>query len=199
LSQALEKIGWPYEMDPGGGAFYGPKIDIFVKDAISRVWQLSTIQVDFNLPERFNMEYVDENSMKVRPRVIHRAIVGSLERFLGVLIEHTKGAFPTWLAPEQVRVLPVSEKTNEYALKISTTLKKAGFRVNADLRNEKVGYKIRDGKLMKIPYLLIVGPKEAETETVSVNERGVGDTGAMPIEDFLAKLEPEGRIPASDN
>jgi len=199
LSQALEKIGWEYEMDPGGGAFYGPKIDIFVKDAIGRVWQLSTIQVDFNLPERFELEYIDQNSERVRPRVVHRAIVGSLERFLGVLIEHTKGAFPLWLAPEQVRILPVSEKTNEYAAEIAAKIVKAGFRASPDLRNEKVGYKIREGKLMKIPYLLVVGPKEVESGTVSVNERGVGDTGAVTLDEFLAALEKSGRIPASDD
>ncbi len=197
LEQALKKIGWDFEYDPGGGAFYGPKIDIFVRDAIGRTWQLSTIQVDFNLPERFKLEYINESSERVAPIVIHRAIVGSLERFLGSYIEHTAGNFPLWLAPEQARVLPVSEKTNEYGLEVAAKLKRAGFRVEADVRNEKVGFKIRDGKLMKVPYLLIVGPKESENGTVSVNERGVGDSGAVSLEDFMARLENEGRIPAS--
>jgi len=197
LSTALEKIGWDYELDHGGGAFYGPKIDIFVKDAIGRTWQLSTIQVDFNLPERFDLHYIDENGDRVRPRMVHRAILGSLERFFGTYIEHTAGAFPVWLAPEQARVLPISEKTNDYASEISRKFKSAGLRVEPDLRNEKIGFKIRDGKLMKIPYLLVVGPKESETGTVSANERGVGDTGSIPLDDFMARLTEEGRIPAS--
>lgn len=197
LEKALEKVGWDYTIDPGGGAFYGPKVDIWVKDAIGRDWQLSTVQVDFNLPERFDLEYVDENSNRVRPRAVHRAIVGSLERFFGVYIEHTAGAFPVWMAAEQARVLPISEKTNEYADKVAAALKKAGHRVKADLRNEKVGFKIRDGRLMRVPYLLVVGPKEAEAGTVSVNERGIGDTGAVPLDQFIARLDEEGRIPSS--
>jgi len=199
LENALRAIGWEFRYDPGGGAFYGPKVDIWVKDAIGRDWQLSTIQVDFNLPERFELEYVDENGGRQRPRVVHRAIIGSLERFLGVYIEHTAGAFPVWLAPEQARVLPISEKTNEYAEKVAATLKRESFRVRSDLRNEKVGFKIREGRLRKIPYLLVVGPKEVEDGTVSVNERIEGDTGAVPLEEFLKRLEREGRIPSSDN
>lgn len=197
LVKALGKIGWDYEIDPGGGAFYGPKIDIFVTDAIGRTWQLSTIQVDFNLPERFELEFVDEDGKKKRPRVVHRAIIGSIERFLGAYIEHTAGAFPVWISPEQARVLPVSEKTNDYAVEVSKTLRKLGFRVKPDLRNEKVGYKIRDGRMMKVPYLLVVGPKESETGTVSVNEREIGDTGQVPLSEFAERLEREGRIPAS--
>ncbi len=197
LAQALEKIGWEYEMDPGGGAFYGPKIDIFVRDAIGRTWQLSTVQVDFNLPERFKLEYVDKNSERQHPIVVHRAIIGSIERFLGSYIEHTAGVFPIWLSPEQARVLPISEKTNEYAESVAKQFHQAGFRVKPDLRNEKIGFKIRDGRLKKIPYLLVVGPKESESGTVSVNERGVGDTGAVTIEEFLVRLEKEGRIPTS--
>ncbi len=197
LERALEKIGWEFEYDRGGGAFYGPKVDIFVKDVIGRVWQHSTVQVDFNLPERFDLEYVDEHGERVRPCVVHRAILGSLERFFGVYIEHTAGAFPVWLAPEQAKVLPISEKTNDYAIKVAKQLHDAGFRVEADLRNEKIGYKIRDGRLLKVPYLLVVGPKEVESGMVAVNERGVGDTGAVPLEEFLARLEREGRIPTS--
>jgi len=197
LEHALAEMGWAFEIDPGGGVFYGPKVDIFVKDAIGRTWQLSTVQVDFNLPERFDLEYVDESGERKRPRMVHRAIIGSLERFLGVYIEHTAGAFPVWLAPEQARVLPISEKTDEYARQVAGTLHDAGFRVETDLRNEKIGYKIRDGRMMRVPYLLVVGPKEAESGTVSVNERGVGDTGAVPLEDFQARLEQEGRIPSS--
>ncbi len=199
LEQALGKLGWEYEYDPGGGAFYGPKVDIFVKDAIGRIWQLSTIQVDFNLPERFELEYIDENSKRKRPHMVHRAIIGSIERFFGVLIEHTAGAFPIWLAPEQAMVLPVSDKTNEYAVEVAQKLSSAGFRVKADLRNEKVGYKIREGRMLKVPYLLVVGPKESESGTVSVNERGVGDTGAVPLQEFMDRLEVEGRIPASSD
>lgn len=197
LDQALTRIGWDFELDPGGGAFYGPKVDIFVKDAIGRLWQLSTIQVDFNLPERFDMEYIDENSDKVRPRVVHRAIIGSLERFMGVLIEHTAGAFPVWLSPEQAVVLPISEKTNDYAEQVTAKLVYAGFRAKADLRNEKIGYKIREGRMLRVPYLLVVGPKEAESGMVSVNERGKGDTGQVSLEEFMERLEREGRIPAS--
>ena len=197
LEQALKKTGWEFTYDPGGGAFYGPKVDIFMRDAIGRIWQLSTIQVDFNLPERFNLEFVDESGERRKPRVVHRAIIGSLERFLGVLIEHTAGNFPVWLAPEQARVLPVSEKTHEYARQVAHTLHSAGFRVTPDLRNEKVGYKIRDGRIMKVPYLLVVGPDEAEAGTVSVNERGTGDTGAVKLEEFQRRLEGEGRIPTS--
>lgn len=197
LEKALRKIEWDFEWDHGGGAFYGPKIDIFVKDAIGRVWQLSTIQVDFNLPERFELEYIDENGERKQPRVVHRAIIGSIERFLGVYIEHTAGNFPVWLAPEQARVLPISEKTNEYAVEVAKKLNDRGFRVKGDLRNEKIGYKIRDGRMMKIPYLLVVGPKESDTGMVSVNERGVGDTGQVTLEEFSERLEREGRIPAS--
>jgi threonyl-tRNA synthetase len=197
LKQALDKIGWSFEYDPGGGAFYGPKIDIFVRDAIGRTWQHSTIQVDFNLPERFKLEYINEKGERTRPRLVHRAILGSLERFLGVYIEHTVGAFPVWMAPEQARVLPVSEKTNEYAVKVTKILHDEGFRVEADLRNEKIGFKIREGRLMKTPYLLVVGPDEAANGTVSVNERGIGDSGAVPLEEFKERLEREGRIPTS--
>ncbi|HDS30655.1 MAG TPA: threonine--tRNA ligase, partial [Firmicutes bacterium] len=197
LERSLDKIGWKFEYDHGGGAFYGPKIDLFVKDAIGRTWQHSTIQCDFNLPERFNLEYIDENGNRSQPKVIHRAILGSIERFLGTYIEHTAGAFPVWLSPEQARVLPISEKTDEYAIKVADELKRAGFRVTADLRNEKIGFKIRDGRNMRVPYLLVVGPKEAETETVSVNEREIGDTGAVSLEEFKSRLEHEGRIPSS--
>jgi threonyl-tRNA synthetase len=197
LAESLKKIGWDYVIDPGGGAFYGPKIDIFVKDAIGRTWQLSTIQVDFNLPERFQLEFIDENGDKVRPRVVHRAIIGSIERFLGAYIEHTAGAFPVWMSPEQARVLPISEKTNDYAAEVAKSLRDLGFRVKPDLRNEKIGYKIRDGRLMKVPYLLVVGPQELDSGTVSVNEREIGDTGQVTIGEFAERLEREGRIPAS--
>jgi threonyl-tRNA synthetase len=197
LEKALEKIGWDYTYDRGGGAFYGPKIDIFVKDAIGRTWQHSTIQVDFNLPERFELEYIDEKGNRCQTKMIHRAILGSIERFLGTYIEHTAGAFPVWLSPEQARVLPISEKTNDYAVEVASELKQAGFRVSADLRNEKVGFKIREGRNMRVPYLLVVGPKEVESGTVSVNEREVGDTGAVSVEQFKERLNIEGRIPSS--
>lgn len=197
LEQALKTINWNFEYDIGGGAFYGPKIDIFVKDAIGRTWQHSTIQVDFNLPERFDLEYVDESGQRKRPRVVHRAILGSLERFLGVFIEHTAGAFPVWMAPEQARVLPISEKTHDYAKRVAKTLTDAGFRVDVDLRNEKIGFKIREGRLLKIPYLLVVGPEEEKSGTVAVNERSKGDTGRVSLQTFTERLEQEGRIPTS--
>jgi threonyl-tRNA synthetase len=198
LKNALDATGWDFEYDEGGGAFYGPKIDIFVKDAIGRTWQHSTIQCDFNLPERFELEYVDEHSGRQRPHMVHRAILGSLERFLGVYIEHIAGNFPMWLSPEQMRVLPVSDKTNDYADVVTAKLKAAGFRASTDHRNEKVGFKIRDGKLQKVPYLLIVGPKEAEDGTVSVNERSVGETGSVSLDEFITKTIPETKLPSSE-
>src|SRR5690606_6101238 len=171
LMRALEKAGRPYEINPGDGAFYGPKLDIYVTDALERVWQCATVQLDYQLPERFDLTYVDADGSHKRPVMIHRAIFGSLERFIGILVEHFAGAFPTWLAPVQARVIPVGINYFEYAYGVAEKLKRMGIRVEVDSRNEKVGYKIRDAQLQKIPYMLVVGEKEAASGTVAVRHR----------------------------
>ncbi len=188
LHQALVDHGEPFTVNEGDGAFYGPKIDFPVKDALGREWQLSTLQLDFNLPERFDLKYSAADGTTQRPVVIHRAILGSLERFLGVYIEHTGGNFPAWLAPVQVRVLSMNEEVAEYARQVGQTLKEAGFRVEVDQKSEKLGAKIRAATLLKIPYLLIVGAREAEAGSVAVRVRGQGDRGACPLDDFVAEL-----------
>lgn len=194
LESALKAEGIEYEVDAGGGAFYGPKIDLKIKDALGREWQLSTVQFDFNLPERFDLTYVGSDGKEQRPYMVHRALLGSLERFFGILIEHYAGAFPLWLAPEQVRVLPVTDNQNTYADKVYAMLKEAGFRPGVDSRSERVGAKIRLAQTEKIPYMLIVGPKEVEEGTVSVRARIGGDQGAMRIEDLLSRLNGENQI-----
>jgi threonyl-tRNA synthetase len=176
---------------PGEAAFYGPKLDFMVKDAIGRRWQLGTIQVDYNLPERFELEYVGSDNQRHRPVMIHRAPFGSLERFVAVLIEHSAGKFPLWLVPDQAVVLPISEKFNDYAEKVVNELKKNDIRVVIDDRNEKMGRKIRDNELKKIPYLLIVGEKEQEKDEISVRKQGEGDAGSMKITNFAALLKEE--------
>ena len=191
LEQALKQAGIPYEVDPGGGAFYGPKIDMRVKDAIGREWQMSTIQFDFNLPERFDMTYTGADGKDHRPYMVHRALFGSIERFFGILTEHYAGAFPLWLAPEQVRVLPLTDKQGEYARSVADALRSAGLRVTTDERPEKLGARIRDAQLMKTPYMAIVGPKEAEARTVSVRSRTEGDRGAMDVSMFIEQLNVE--------
>lgn len=191
LENALHKEGLEYEVDEGGGAFYGPKIDIKVKDALNREWQMSTIQFDFNLPERFGMEYIGEDGKEHRPFMVHRALLGSLERFFGVIIEHFGGSFPTWLAPIQVAVVPVSEKYIEYAEKVFTELQEKNLFVELDKRNEKIGYKIRDWETQKVPYMLIVGEKEENSRTVSVRQHGKGDQGAVSLNDFIDKISDE--------
>lgn len=188
LKDALVKEGLEYEMDEGGGAFYGPKIDIKIKDALNREWQMSTIQFDFNLPERFDMTYIGEDGKEHRPFMVHRALLGSIERFIGVLIEHHGGAFPAWLAPVQAAVVPVSQNYFEYAEKVKAQLEKAGFRVELDRRNEKIGYKIRDWETNKVPFMLIVGEKEESAGTVSVRQHKVGDTGAKMVDEFISEL-----------
>ena len=175
----------------GEAAFYGPKLDFMVKDAIGRKWQLGTIQVDYNLPERFNLEYVGADNMKHRPVMIHRAPFGSMERFVAVLIEHTGGKFPLWLTPDQVVILPVSDKYDEYAEKVFNYLKNTDIRTLIDERNEKVGKKIRDNELKRIPYLLIVGEKEMENGTVAVRKQGEGDKGVMKLEEFAEFIKKE--------
>jgi threonyl-tRNA synthetase len=184
LRNAITAEGLPYEIDEGGGAFYGPKIDIKIKDALGREWQMSTIQFDFNEPERFNMTFVDTDGQHKRPYMIHRALFGSIERFFGVLIEHFGGAFPVWIAPEQAAVIPVSEVFNDYARITAASLKSRDLRVTAELGDERMNAKIRDCQTRKIPYMLIVGQREADEGTVSIRLRDGKQLAAMQIEDF---------------
>ena len=186
LKNALDSQGLEYEVDEGGGAFYGPKIDIKVKDALHREWQMSTIQFDFNLPERFDMKYIGEDGKEHRPFMVHRALFGSLERFMGVLIEHYGGAFPTWLAPTQAVVIPVSQNFMDYAEEVNSILKKNKVRVKLDSRNEKIGYKIREWETQKVPYMLIVGEKEREAKNVSLRIHKEGDKGSMSLDEFIS-------------
>lgn len=186
LRGAITELGYAYEVNEGDGAFYGPKLDFHLQDCLGRTWQCGTIQLDFQLPERFELEYTGADGQKHRPIMIHRVVFGSIERFIGILIEHFAGAFPLWLAPEQVRILPISERHHEKARKIYQQLFDAGMRVEIDERSEKIGYKIREAQLQKIPYMLIIGDKEAESGTVSVRRRGEGDLGAVKTEAFLA-------------
>ena len=191
LRDALDQEGMGYEVDEGGGAFYGPKIDMKIKDALGRPWQLGTVQFDFNLPERFNLTYVGDDGKEHQPYMVHRALLGSIERFFGILIEHYAGAFPLWLAPEQVRILPISDKAMAYAKKIQSALRAAGFRVEVDASAEKLGAKIREATLMKVPYQVVVGPRDEAAEQISVRSRADGDLGAMKLPDFVAKLHAE--------
>ena len=187
LESALNEKGMSYEVDPGGGAFYGPKIDIKIRDAIGREWQCSTVQLDFNLPERFELEYVAADGARRRPIMIHRALLGSLERFFGILIEHYAGKFPFWLAPVQTVVLAITERQEAYARQVLNALQDAGLRADADLRSETIGYKIRDHTLQGVPYLLVIGDREAKEGTVAVRSREDGDLGAMSLDDFMAR------------
>ena len=187
LEQALTRKNIPFTTIPGEAAFYGPKIDIKLVDALGRLWQLSTVQFDFNLPARFDLEYVGEDGERHQPVMVHRALFGSVERFFGVLIEHYAGAFPLWLAPVQIGLVPISEKHLEYARRVKHQLEDAGFRVELDSRNEKMNAKIRDLTLQKIPYVLIMGDKEAAAEAVSVRVRGKGDEGSVPLTQFLTR------------
>ena len=191
IIEACEEKGLPAKIEYGEAAFYGPKLDFMVKDAIGRRWQLGTIQVDYNLPERFELEYMGSDNQKHRPVMIHRVVYGSIERFIGILIENYAGAFPAWLAPCQVRVMPITDKHYEYAKKLSDEMFKLGLRVYLDDRNEKIGYKIREAQLQKVPYMLVIGDKEVEDGTVAVRRRGEGDIGAMKQEDFIAMLQEE--------
>jgi threonyl-tRNA synthetase len=191
LRSALEKKGLSYKVDEGGGAFYGPKIDIKIKDALNREWQLSTIQFDWNMSVRFDLHYIGEDGKEHRPFMIHRALLGSLERFFGVLIEHYGGAFPVWLAPVQVAVIPVSQNFVEYAKQVVNNLKSEDIRVHVDERNEKIGYKIRDWETNKVPYMLVVGEKEVNSGGVSVRQHKKGDLGTLSLSDFLSKIKDE--------
>jgi threonyl-tRNA synthetase len=191
LEGIVKQLGMQYTAEPGEAAFYGPKVDFVVKDCIGREWQLGTVQLDYNLPKRFDLEYVGADNRPHRPIMIHRAPFGSMERFVGILIEHFAGAFPTWLAPEQVRLLTVSDKFREYAAKVETTLKDKGFRVHGDYRPDKIGAKVREAQLDKVPYMLVIGEKEQTAGTVAVRSRSEKELGAMPAEEFLQKLERE--------
>jgi threonyl-tRNA synthetase len=195
LASALKERGISYERIEGEAAFYGPKIDIKIEDAIGRVWQLGTIQLDFNLPERFELEFTGDDNLKHRPFMIHRALFGSIERFFGVLIEHYAGAFPLWLAPVQVTVLPITDRINEYAEQVADELRRAGFRVESNTRSDKIGAKIRDAQMQKIPYMLVLGDQELENKQVAVRERKQGDIGAMSLNEFkeMITLQKEKR------
>jgi len=193
LRKVLEESGLEFHAREGEAAFYGPKADFMVRDCIGRQWQLGTVQLDYNLPERFQLEYVGADNKMHRPVMIHRAPFGSMERFCGMLIEHFAGAFPLWLAPEQIRILPLSEKSNDYALQLEKELTDAGFRVTTDLRGAKVQAKIRDAQVELIPYMAVVGPKEAETHSAALRDRLQGDLGAMPVSEMIAKLTEEVR------
>ena len=186
LRDAITELGYDFEVNEGDGAFYGPKLDFHLTDCLGRTWQCGTIQLDFQLPERFELEYTGADGLKHRPIMIHRVVFGSIERFIGILIEHFAGALPMWLAPEQVRILPISERQMEAAKAVEQRLSEAGLRVSTDERNEKIGYKIREAQLQKIPYMLVVGEKEVENGTVSVRSHRGGDTGAVPVEEFLS-------------
>jgi threonyl-tRNA synthetase len=191
LASTMDRLKIPFKRFEGEAAFYGPKIDVKLIDAIGRPWQLTTVQFDFNLPARFGLEYVGEDGAKHQPLMVHRALLGSVERFFGILIEHYAGAFPLWLAPVQVQICPVSEKVADYAKHIAETLKNHGMRVHLDDRNEKLPAKIRDAQLQKIPYMLVVGPKEAEAGTVSVRHRAKGDLGPRSLAELVEALQKE--------
>jgi threonyl-tRNA synthetase len=186
LIEALDRKGWAYKVDEGGGAFYGPKIDLKIEDAIGRMWQCSTIQLDFNLPERFNLEYVAADGSRQRPIMIHRAIFGSLERFFGIMTENYAGDFPFWLAPEQIRLLPVTDEVRPYAEKVLSELKAAGVRASIDHSGDRLGKLIRNGEQMKIPVLAVIGAKEAECGQVSLRSRREGDLGSLAVPDLVA-------------
>ena len=184
LKSASKAAGLDLILNPGEGAFYGPKLEFVLRDAIGRDWQCGTLQVDFVLPERLDASYVAEDGSRKRPVMLHRAILGSFERFIGILIEHDEGAFPTWLAPVQVAVLNITDNQAEYVQKLEESLKNKGFRVEADLRNEKIGFKIREHTLLKVPYLLVIGDREVESQTVAVRTRDGQDLGSMSVIEF---------------
>lgn len=191
LRNVLTELGIDYHLNEGDGAFYGPKIDFHIKDALKRSHQCATIQLDFQMPEKFDLTYIDENNQKVRPVVIHRAVFGSIDRFFGILVEHFAGAFPTWLAPVQVEVIPVADVHAEYAKEIQAKLQEAGIRVHIDLRNEKIGYKIREAQMQKIPYMLVLGDQEAGSNTVNVRKYGEQNSESVATDEFIAKVKEE--------
>jgi threonyl-tRNA synthetase len=189
LRRAIQVKGLPFSLDEGGGAFYGPKIDVKIRDAIGRSWQCTTIQFDFTLPERFDISYIGEDGKPHRPYMVHRALLGSMERFFGILIEHYAGAFPFWLAPVQIMLMPISERHLGRVRQVESLVSAAGFRVKSDARNEKVNLKIREAQLEKIPYMVIVGDKEVENGTLSVRNRFEGDLGTFSFEKFLELIQ----------
>ena len=191
LRHALESQNMPYEVNEGDGAFYGPKIDFHLKDCIGRTWQCGTIQLDFQMPERFDLTYIGQDGEKHRPVMLHRVIFGSIERFIGIITEHYAGAFPTWLAPVQVEILPIADSHVEYAKQVQEQLEKLGIRTELDDRQEKIGYKIREAQLQKVPYMLVLGEKEIEAKTVGVRSREDGDIGAMSLQEFVEKVQKE--------
>jgi threonyl-tRNA synthetase len=191
LENALRNLGLPYEFHPGEGAFYGPKIDVLLKDAIGRHWQGPTIQVDFNLPERFRLRFVNSRDEEEHPVIVHRALYGSFERFMGLLIEHYGGKFPLWLSPVQFVVLPIADRHHDYALQVVACLRERGLRAEADLRNETLNYRVREGQKKRVPYLLVVGDRENQEKTVSVRHRERGNEGAVTLDAFLARLAPD--------
>ncbi len=191
LVKAIEASGLEYEVDEGGGAFYGPKIDLKIKDAIGREWQTSTIQFDFNLPERFNLHYVGEDGQRHQPYMVHRALFGSLERFFGILVENYAGAFPLWLAPEQVRIVPITERQHEYCLGVRNALRAAGFKAECDVRSESMGAKIKDARNLRIPYMAVVGDKEMEAKNLSIRSRREDQLGLMDLDAFIGKLKSD--------
>jgi threonyl-tRNA synthetase len=191
LKKALDSIKMEYKINEGDGAFYGPKIDFHLEDSIGRTWQCGTIQLDFQMPERFDLSYIGADGEKHRPVMIHRVVFGSIERFIAILTEHFAGAFPVWLSPIQVKILPLVDKHHEYAAKVQKELEAKGIRVEIDLRNEKIGYKIREAQLEKIPYMLVIGDKEMDNNMVAVRSRKEGDLGAMSLNDFMDKIDQE--------
>jgi threonyl-tRNA synthetase len=191
LEAALKSRGIAHKIDPGEGVFYGPKIDVKIKDVLGRSWQCSTVQVDFNNPERFGLEYIGEDGQPHAPIMIHRALMGSIERFFGILIEHYAGAFPTWLAPVQAVVIAITDKQKDYAEAVTRRFTDAGVRVEVDLRSEKMGFKVREAERAKIPYMLVVGDREAEEGTVSVRRHGVGDEGSVALGELAGRLADE--------
>jgi threonyl-tRNA synthetase len=196
LAEGLERAGLTFEVTPGEGAFYGPKIEFHVHDALKRSWQLGTIQYDPNLPNRFELRFVGEDGKDHQPVMLHRAIFGSLERFFAVYLEHVGGNFPVWLAPKQAIVLTVSEKSDEYARQVVDRLRAKGLRIESDLSSDKLGAKIRSARLLRYPYMLVVGPKEAEADSVGVRSRDAGELGAMKVEELAARLLTESSPPA---
>ncbi len=196
LSAAIQEMGKDFVINAGDGAFYGPKLDFHLADSLGRTWQCGTIQLDMQLPERFELEYTGEDGQKHRPVMIHRVVLGSIERFIGVITEHFAGAFPTWLAPVQVKLLPITDRTMDYARKVMQTLDEAGIRCELDDRNEKIGKKIRDAQMEKVPYMLVLGDKEAEEGTVSIRSRKSADEGAMTVDAFLARILDEVKTKA---
>ena len=191
LQAAIEEMGKEFVINAGDGAFYGPKLDFHLADSLGRTWQCGTIQLDFQMPERFDLEYVGEDGQKHRPVMIHRALLGSIERFIGVITEHFAGAFPTWLAPVQIKVLPITDRTHAYAQEVMDRLQAEGLRCELDGRSEKIGYKIREAQLEKVPYMLVLGDKEQEAGQVAVRNRKDGKTEVMGLDEFLAKIREE--------